>query len=133
MSNELQSLEAQIAELVAKKNALLDAQRSQVLKETKKTIALYGFSANELGLTGDNSAPEEVKTKTRRTTEQRLADEQAKHEKAVSEAKAAFSKSIQVKKFTNEKTGEFKYYWNGKKGIMPNGEGVVVKSVEEII
>lgn len=133
MSNELQSIEAQIAALVAQKNALLNAQRGDALKEVKKTIATYGFSAHELGL-GEVSTSSEANTRNpRRSKEERQADEQAKHEKSVAEARTAFSKPIQVKKFTNEKTGVTKYHFAGKKGLTPKGEGVVVKTIEEII
>ncbi len=51
MSNEIQVLEQQIAELQAKKKAILDGQRQEALELTRSNVRLYGFTAQELGLT----------------------------------------------------------------------------------
>lgn len=56
MSNELEQLENQIAELQARKQTILDGQRKLVLDEMRNNIRLYGFTATELGLGGTKSA-----------------------------------------------------------------------------
>jgi DNA-binding protein H-NS len=50
MSDELQTIEQQIADLQQKKKSILDNQRGSVLKETRQIIRLYGFNVAELGL-----------------------------------------------------------------------------------
>ena len=60
MSNEIQDLEQQIAELQAKKHAILAGQRKEALEATRANIRLYEFTALELGLTaagGKSKAP----------------------------------------------------------------------------
>lgn len=49
MSNEIIDLEKQIAELTAKKQAILDSKRGEALQEAKTLIALYALTASELG------------------------------------------------------------------------------------
>lgn len=66
MSNELQELDSQIAELQAKKQALLDSKRALVLEETRTNVRQYGFTASDLGLAGAAvrkvaAAPKEAK------------------------------------------------------------------------
>ncbi len=133
MSDELSLIQKQIDELEAKKKALVEQNRSQALSEVRKLIALYGFTAGELGVgISSNTAVDSSTKKPRRSSEQRQADEKAKHDKSVTEARAAFGK-VQVRKFTNAETGISKYYYAGKKGLTPAGEGVVVTAIEEIV
>lgn len=66
MSNELQELDSQIAELQAKKQAILDSKRALVLEETRSNVRQYSFTASELGLAGAAvrkavAAPKEAK------------------------------------------------------------------------
>lgn len=51
MSNEVQELEQQIAELQAKKQAILAGKRKEALEATRANVRLYEFTAQELGLT----------------------------------------------------------------------------------
>ena len=134
MSDELSLIQKQIDELEAKKKALVEQNRSQALSDVRKSVALYGFTAEELGVgVSSKTAVDGSTKKPRRSSEQRQADEKAKHDKSVAEARAAFEREIQVRKFTNAETGVTKYYYAGKKGLMPAGDGVVVKSIEEIV
>jgi len=56
MSNELAAIEKQIGDLQARKKKLLESTRREVLRQVKETVALYGFTAGELGL-GPGSEP----------------------------------------------------------------------------
>lgn len=47
----LGQLDQQIAELQSRRQAILDAQRIQVLEETRNNIRRFGLTAQELGLT----------------------------------------------------------------------------------
>lgn len=119
-------------------------EKTTVINEVKQKIRTYKLTLKDLfdddDLTEfavkfslrqlDNNNDE--KTRKRRTKEEKEADEKAKHEKSIADAKAAFEDGIQVRKFHNEETGISKYYWNGKKGLMPKGKDSVVKSIDEI-
>lgn len=50
MTDQLRLIEQQIADLLAQKQKLLAEKRIETLKEVKSIIALYGFTASELGL-----------------------------------------------------------------------------------
>jgi DNA-binding protein H-NS len=50
MSNELQTIEQQIAQLQAKKQEILNSKRNTALEETRNNVRLYGFTSAELGL-----------------------------------------------------------------------------------
>lgn len=54
--NELQTLDEQIAELQAKKKNILNSQRASALEEARKNVKLYGFTAQELGLSSSSSS-----------------------------------------------------------------------------
>lgn len=56
MVDELKNIEKQIAQMQAKKQAILKAKRGDALKDVKATIATFGFSVAELGLKGKGSA-----------------------------------------------------------------------------
>lgn len=126
---ELHQIEEQIKALETQRQEILKKQRSAALEETRKNVQTFKFTAAELGL----GAVEESVKKPRRSKEERQADEKAKHEKTLAEARAAFAQNIQVRKFANAETGVNKYYFEGKKGVVPAGEGVVVGSIEEIV
>ena len=51
--NELQSIEQKIAELQAQKKSIIDSQRKDALKDVKRIIQDFEFTAAELGLTGN--------------------------------------------------------------------------------
>lgn len=51
MTNDLNTLETQIAELQKKRQAILDEQRKAKLKEVKAVTQQFGFTAADLGLT----------------------------------------------------------------------------------
>lgn len=132
---ELEQIEQQIRELEAKRKEILDNQRASVLAEVKKHVKTFGFTASELGINASGEvevAVGEQATKTRRAKGEKAAQDLAKRENMLSEAKLAFE-TKQVRKFTNPETGVAKYHWNGKKGLMPKGEGEVVKLIEEIV
>lgn len=61
--NDLNQLENQIRELQLKKEELIKSQREPKLKEVKDLIALFGFTAVELGFNTIEKAPEQVKLK----------------------------------------------------------------------
>lgn len=65
MTDDLQSIEQQIAELQKRKKLLLDGQRADVLRDVRNNIRLFGFAASELGLsTGSRSvAPQKSEAK----------------------------------------------------------------------
>ena len=46
---QIDAIDNQIAELQAKKKALLDKTRAEVLTTTRASVAKYGFTATELG------------------------------------------------------------------------------------
>lgn len=48
--NEVQSIDEQIAALQAQKKKLLDAKRTDALKEVLTLVRTFGFTAQELGL-----------------------------------------------------------------------------------
>lgn len=48
--DEIQSLEQQIAELQAKKHAIIEAKRLEALTQARELVKVYGFSATELGI-----------------------------------------------------------------------------------
>lgn len=50
MSDHLVAIDQQIADLMAKKKAMVDSTRKEELKKVKAAIALYGYSLSELGL-----------------------------------------------------------------------------------
>ena len=131
---DLQEIEKQIEELEAKRKSIIASQRASVLREVKQHVKTYGFTAAELGInaSGEVVAAEEQVIKTRRSKGEKAAENQAKREEMLADARLAFE-TKQVLKFTNEDTGVSKYHWNGKKGLKPKGEGAVVKSVEEIV
>lgn len=54
MNTELDDLNAQIAELQNKRQAMLNEQRETKLKEVKTIIQQFGFTASDLGITGTN-------------------------------------------------------------------------------
>lgn len=137
----IEELLKQQTELQAKIDKIRIEEKAKVIEELKKQISIYNLVPSDLFeiklpvaifKTEEASEKEEGKRK-RRTKEEKEAEEKAKHEKLINDAKSAFEEGIQVRKFHNEETGLSKYYWNGKKGIKPNGEGVVVKSLEEIV
>lgn len=49
MSNEVADLDKQIAELTAKKQAIVNGKRQEAIQEAKALIAQYTLTANELG------------------------------------------------------------------------------------
>jgi len=51
MTNDLNNLETQIAELQKKRQAILDEQRKAKLNEVKAVTQQFGFTAADLGLT----------------------------------------------------------------------------------
>lgn len=51
---EVQGIDEQIAALQARKKELLESKRKDVLKEIKQAIQIYGFTVNELGLSGSS-------------------------------------------------------------------------------
>lgn len=51
---EVQGIDEQIAALQARKRELLENKRKEVLKEIKRAIQIYGFTVNELGLSGSS-------------------------------------------------------------------------------
>lgn len=59
--SELDNLEKQIAELQAKKDAIITAKRNAVLEETRGNVRQYGFTAQELGLGGHPKKTVKVK------------------------------------------------------------------------
>ena len=132
---DLQEIEKQIKALEIQRRAILDSQRATVLAEVRKQVKTYGFTASELGLGVGvvAAAADEQTSKPRKAKGEKAAEDLVKRQNVLAEARAAFEKQIQVRKFTNAETGIAKYHWNGKKGIKPKGDGEVVKSVEEII
>jgi DNA-binding protein H-NS len=50
MANELDDLEKQINELQIKRQSIIDAMRSNALKQAIKLVADFGFTARELGI-----------------------------------------------------------------------------------
>ena len=54
-TSELQMIEQQIAELQAQKKSILDTQRKDALREARKAIQDFEFTAAELGLTGNKT------------------------------------------------------------------------------
>lgn len=51
---EIQGIDDQIAALQARKKELLESKRKDALREIRKTIQVYGFTASELGLAGNS-------------------------------------------------------------------------------
>lgn len=133
----IEELLKQQTELQAKIEKIRSEEKSKVIEELKKQISIYNLVPSDLFEIKIPSGffktdeDEEGKRK-RRTKEEKEAEDIAKHQKSINDARKAFEDGIQVRKFHNEETGVSKYYWNGKKGIKPNGEGVVVKSIDEI-
>lgn len=62
VADEVAVLNSQIAELEAKKKAILDAKRTEALKMTRSNVQQYGFTAQELGLS-QRSSKKAVKVK----------------------------------------------------------------------
>ena len=61
---ELEELEQQIADLQAKKKAILDKKRANALEEARKLVLRHGFTAKELLITasvGTKRGPKEKK------------------------------------------------------------------------
>lgn len=54
--NEINAIEQQIKELAAKKQALLNKNRKEVIQKVRAMVAEYGLSASELGLSGRGKA-----------------------------------------------------------------------------
>lgn len=52
MGNDIESIEKEIVALQAKKQAMLESQKVEKLKEVKNLIRQFGFTASELGLKG---------------------------------------------------------------------------------
>ncbi len=52
----LGQLDQQIAELQSRRQAILDAQRAQVLEDTRNNIRRFGLTAHELGLSTKSKA-----------------------------------------------------------------------------
>jgi len=50
---EIQGIDDQIAALQVRKKELLESKRKDALKEIRKAVQVYGFTASELGLTGN--------------------------------------------------------------------------------
>lgn len=78
MSDNLTALDQQIADLMAKKKAMVDSTRREELKKAKAAIALYGFTLAELGLgerkkRGESTAKPKGKVKTRAKTKKAKA------------------------------------------------------------
>lgn len=137
----IEELLKQQTELQAKIDKIRIEEKAKVIEELKKQISIYNLVPSDLFeiklpvaifQTGANEEEEEGKRK-RRSKEEKEADEKAKHEKAIADAKDAFICKLLVEKFTNPDTGISKYYWDGKKGIKPKGEGVIVRNAEEIV
>jgi DNA-binding protein H-NS len=63
MTTDLNKLEAQIAELQAKKQAILDEQRDTKLQEVKAIVHQFGFTAADLGLSTSTGKKAATKTK----------------------------------------------------------------------
>ncbi len=55
MSNDIDSIEREIASLIARKHALIEKNREEKLKEVKNLIKQFGFTASQLGLSKDSS------------------------------------------------------------------------------
>ena len=53
---EVQAIDKEIADLQAKRKAILDGKRKDALKQAKELVDTYGFSASELGLAKASSA-----------------------------------------------------------------------------
>jgi len=56
INDEISTIEKQIAELAAKKQALLDGKRQEAIRQAKSLIAQHSISAAELGLRGKAKA-----------------------------------------------------------------------------
>lgn len=52
-NNEIDVINQQISDLVAKKDALVSARKHEVIKAVRKQIAEYSLTARDLGLTGE--------------------------------------------------------------------------------
>lgn len=64
MSDDIQVIEQQIADLQQRKKLLLDGQRFEVLRDVKNNVRLFGFTASELGLgAGLHSAARKAEAK----------------------------------------------------------------------
>lgn len=138
----IEELLKQQTELQAKIDKIRIEEKAKVIEELKKQISIYNLVPSDLFeiklpvaifKTAEEASEEEEGKRKRRSKEEKEADEKAKHEKSIADAKAAFEDGIQVRKFYNEDTQATKYYWNGKKGIKPKGDGEVVKSIEQIV
>lgn len=78
MSENLAAIDQQIADLMAKKKAVVDSTRKEELKKARTAIALYGFTLAELGLgerkkRSDPAAKPKAKSKTRTKTKKAKA------------------------------------------------------------
>lgn len=109
MSVELDMLLKQQLEIQNKIAELADKERENTITEIKQKITLFKIKSNELfNKTGkEKTDPLEA-------------------------AKKAFSEGKKVTKFVSE-AGVAKYHYDGKKGQQPRGDGVVVKSIDEIV
>lgn len=65
MSADLDKLEAQIAELQAKKKAILDEQRETKLQEVVTIVHQFGFTAADLGLSAGTRKKSSAGAKTK--------------------------------------------------------------------
>jgi DNA-binding protein H-NS len=65
MTTELDTLEQQIADLQAKKQAILNAQRDTRLQEVKAIVHQFGFTATDLGLATGTGKKASSATKTK--------------------------------------------------------------------
>lgn len=61
MSNDIDSIDKEIASLIARKQALIDAKRGDKLKEARDLIKQFGFTASELGLSKEGVKKEKVR------------------------------------------------------------------------
>jgi len=121
--------QAKIAELQKDLSDFLANKRAAVVEDVKAKVAKYHITASEIGLAEKPSK----NPRARRSKVELQAARDAKHEKAVKEAKQALEKGCQVTKYTDEKTGRTKYHFEGKKGGKPKGEGVAVTAVDQIV
>jgi DNA-binding protein H-NS len=65
MSDDLQYIEQQIADLQKRKKLLLGSQRVSVLKDVKNSIRIFSFTASELGLGNGGNASSHISVKAK--------------------------------------------------------------------
>lgn len=138
--SKLDDLLKKQAELQAEIEKIRSEEKSKVIEELKKQILIYNLVPSDLfeiklpvAIFKTEEANEEEGKRKRRSKDEKEAEDKLKYEKSLEEARKAFEGKIQVRKFENE-NGINKYYWSGKKGLMPTkGKESVVKSLEEIV